>query len=181
MQGLKCFILRPRILYPPLTHQPDLIYQWKEIQSDLTSGGQFCILFQDWVADMQHRVFNKLNWAICGYVFFVLCKNILWQKKLQDNLPTEEKRFLDRLVTLGKRKGLHLSKDTQEVKKCATWFSFDHVLMIKEKQFLKWWQVLLFWSFIVRLLLNYPVTSWKLTLISLTSFLANHFFFPPRK
>ncbi|XP_075939559.1 neurolysin, mitochondrial [Anarhichas minor] len=36
------------------------------------------------------------------------------QKKLQDNLSPEEKRFLDRLVTLGKRKGLHLSKDIQE-------------------------------------------------------------------
>lgn len=74
MQGLKCFILRPRILYPPLTHQPDLIYQWKEIQSDLLSGGQFFILFQDWVADIQYRVFNKLNWAICGYVFLFCVK-----------------------------------------------------------------------------------------------------------
>ncbi|KAF1377789.1 hypothetical protein PFLUV_G00204380 [Perca fluviatilis] len=36
------------------------------------------------------------------------------QKKHQDNLLPEEKRFLDRLVTLGKRKGLHLSKDIQE-------------------------------------------------------------------
>ncbi|XP_059213974.1 neurolysin, mitochondrial [Centropristis striata] len=36
------------------------------------------------------------------------------QKKHQDNLSAEEKRFLDRLVTLGKRKGLHLSKDIQE-------------------------------------------------------------------
>ncbi|KAK9532335.1 hypothetical protein VZT92_009723 [Zoarces viviparus] len=36
------------------------------------------------------------------------------QKKLQDNLSPEEKRFLDRLVTLGKRKGLHLSQDIQE-------------------------------------------------------------------
>uniref|UniRef100_A0A7N6FK62 Peptidase M3A/M3B catalytic domain-containing protein n=1 Tax=Anabas testudineus TaxID=64144 RepID=A0A7N6FK62_ANATE len=36
------------------------------------------------------------------------------QKKLKDNLSPEEKRFIDRLVTLGKRKGLHLSKDIQE-------------------------------------------------------------------
>ncbi|XP_031173642.1 neurolysin, mitochondrial isoform X2 [Sander lucioperca] len=36
------------------------------------------------------------------------------QKKHQDNLLPEEKRFLNRLVTLGKRKGLHLSKDIQE-------------------------------------------------------------------
>uniref|UniRef100_A0A671X5E8 Neurolysin (metallopeptidase M3 family) n=1 Tax=Sparus aurata TaxID=8175 RepID=A0A671X5E8_SPAAU len=36
------------------------------------------------------------------------------QQKLQNNLSPEEKRFLDRLVTLGKRKGLHLSKDIQE-------------------------------------------------------------------
>uniref|UniRef100_A0A671X5J2 Neurolysin (metallopeptidase M3 family) n=1 Tax=Sparus aurata TaxID=8175 RepID=A0A671X5J2_SPAAU len=34
--------------------------------------------------------------------------------QLQNNLSPEEKRFLDRLVTLGKRKGLHLSKDIQE-------------------------------------------------------------------
>ncbi|XP_075885554.1 neurolysin, mitochondrial isoform X2 [Nelusetta ayraudi] len=36
------------------------------------------------------------------------------QEKFQDNLSPQEKRFLDRLVTLGKRKGLHLSKDVQE-------------------------------------------------------------------
>ncbi|KAM9307114.1 LOW QUALITY PROTEIN: neurolysin, mitochondrial [Pholidichthys leucotaenia] len=36
------------------------------------------------------------------------------QKKGQDDLSAEEKRFLDRLVTLGQRKGLHLSKDIQE-------------------------------------------------------------------
>uniref|UniRef100_A0A3Q1I0V0 Peptidase M3A/M3B catalytic domain-containing protein n=1 Tax=Anabas testudineus TaxID=64144 RepID=A0A3Q1I0V0_ANATE len=34
--------------------------------------------------------------------------------QLKDNLSPEEKRFIDRLVTLGKRKGLHLSKDIQE-------------------------------------------------------------------
>lgn len=42
---------------------------------------------------------------------------VFLQEKLQDNLSPEEKRFLDRLVTLGKRKGLHLSKDIQEVMK----------------------------------------------------------------
>uniref|UniRef100_A0A8C2ZM96 Neurolysin (metallopeptidase M3 family) n=1 Tax=Cyclopterus lumpus TaxID=8103 RepID=A0A8C2ZM96_CYCLU len=36
------------------------------------------------------------------------------QKKLPENLSPEEKRFLDRLVTLGKRRGLHLSKEIQE-------------------------------------------------------------------
>lgn len=36
------------------------------------------------------------------------------QNKQRDNLSAEEKRFLDRLVTLGQRKGLHLSKDIQE-------------------------------------------------------------------
>ncbi|XP_043952110.1 neurolysin, mitochondrial-like [Gambusia affinis] len=42
------------------------------------------------------------------------------QKKFQDNPSTEEKRFLDRLVTLGQRKGLHLSKEIQqEVKKTS--------------------------------------------------------------
>uniref|UniRef100_UPI003AACE4FF neurolysin, mitochondrial n=1 Tax=Centroberyx gerrardi TaxID=166262 RepID=UPI003AACE4FF len=39
---------------------------------------------------------------------------IALQKKHQDNLTPEEKRFLDRLVTLGKRNGLHLSQDIQE-------------------------------------------------------------------
>ncbi|XP_071322001.1 neurolysin, mitochondrial isoform X1 [Trachinotus anak] len=36
------------------------------------------------------------------------------QENLQENLSPEEKRFLDRLVTLGKRRGLHLCKDIQE-------------------------------------------------------------------
>ncbi|KAE8285311.1 Neurolysin, mitochondrial [Larimichthys crocea] len=36
------------------------------------------------------------------------------QRKIQGDLSPEEQRFLDRLVTLGKRKGLHLSKDIQE-------------------------------------------------------------------
>lgn len=45
------------------------------------------------------------------FVFVVF----FWQEKVEDNLEPEEKRFLDRLVTLGKRKGLHLSKDIQEV------------------------------------------------------------------
>ncbi|XP_071387867.1 neurolysin, mitochondrial [Centroberyx affinis] len=39
---------------------------------------------------------------------------IALQKNNQDNLTPEEKRFLDRLVTLGKRNGLHLSQDIQE-------------------------------------------------------------------
>ncbi|XP_060933898.1 neurolysin, mitochondrial [Limanda limanda] len=36
------------------------------------------------------------------------------QRKFQDDVSPEEKRFIDRLVTLGKRRGLHLSKDIQE-------------------------------------------------------------------
>ncbi|XP_076020424.1 neurolysin, mitochondrial [Genypterus blacodes] len=36
------------------------------------------------------------------------------KNKIQDKLEPEEKRFLDRLVTLGRRNGLHLSKDIQE-------------------------------------------------------------------
>lgn len=39
----------------------------------------------------------------------------IFQEKFQDKLSQQEKRFLDRLATLGKRKGLHLSKDVQEV------------------------------------------------------------------
>ncbi|TKS84841.1 Thimet oligopeptidase [Collichthys lucidus] len=41
------------------------------------------------------------------------------QRKIQGDLSPEEQRFLDRLVTLGKRKGLHLSKDIQEVMQYA--------------------------------------------------------------
>ncbi|XP_069024151.1 neurolysin, mitochondrial isoform X1 [Embiotoca jacksoni] len=36
------------------------------------------------------------------------------QEKMGDNLSPEEKRFLDRLVTSGQRRGLHLSKDIRE-------------------------------------------------------------------
>ncbi|KAG7260145.1 hypothetical protein CRUP_025402 [Coryphaenoides rupestris] len=39
---------------------------------------------------------------------------IALQKKLQDNVTPEEKRFLNRIVTLGKRNGLHLSNEIQE-------------------------------------------------------------------
>uniref|UniRef100_A0A667Z4P6 Neurolysin (metallopeptidase M3 family) n=1 Tax=Myripristis murdjan TaxID=586833 RepID=A0A667Z4P6_9TELE len=39
---------------------------------------------------------------------------IALQEKRPDNLNPEENRFLDRLVILGKRNGLHLSKDVQE-------------------------------------------------------------------
>lgn len=39
---------------------------------------------------------------------------IVLQTKSHNNLDYEEKRFLDRLVALGKRCGLHLSKDKQE-------------------------------------------------------------------
>ncbi|XP_072310575.1 neurolysin, mitochondrial isoform X1 [Eucyclogobius newberryi] len=39
---------------------------------------------------------------------------LVLQTKFQNNLSHEEKRFVDRLVTLGKRSGLHLTKDIQE-------------------------------------------------------------------
>lgn len=39
------------------------------------------------------------------------------QENTPENISAEEKRLLDRLVTFGRRKGLHLPKDTQEVKK----------------------------------------------------------------
>lgn len=45
--------------------------------------------------------------------------NIVWffQENAPENISAEEKRLLDRLVTFGRRKGLHLPKDTQEVMK----------------------------------------------------------------
>lgn len=49
--------------------------------------------------NMREDVFNRL---------------LVLQTKLQNNLGHEEKRLLDRLVTLGKRSGLHLTKDVQE-------------------------------------------------------------------
>lgn len=48
-----------------------------------------------------------------GHVIIVC----ILQEKTPENISAEEKRLLDRLVTLGQRKGLHLPKDTQEVKK----------------------------------------------------------------
>lgn len=49
--------------------------------------------------NMREDVFNRL---------------IVLKTKLQNDLGLEEKRLLDRFVTLGKRSGLHLTKDTQE-------------------------------------------------------------------
>lgn len=45
----------------------------------------------------------------------IIHMDFFYQKNLPGNLSAEEERFLDRLVTIGKRKGLHLSKDKQEV------------------------------------------------------------------
>lgn len=49
--------------------------------------------------NMREDVFNRLT---------------VLKTKLQDDLGLEEKRLLDRFVTLGKRNGLHLTKDTQK-------------------------------------------------------------------
>lgn len=53
---------------------------------------------------------------------------VVWgfQENAPGNISAEEKRLLDRLVTFGRRKGLHLSKDTQEVMKTQSLQSSFH-------------------------------------------------------
>lgn len=48
----------------------------------------------------------------------VVC--FFFQENAPENISAEEKRLLDRLVTVGRRKGLHLSPDTQEVTNTET-------------------------------------------------------------
>ena len=48
-------------------------------------------------------------------MFLVTCLYSTSQKKLQGDLTPEESRFLHRIITLGKRNGLHLAKEIQEV------------------------------------------------------------------
>lgn len=51
----------------------------------------------------------------CGELWVIMV--CFFQQNAPENISDEEKRLLDRLVTFGRRKGLHLPKDTQEVVK----------------------------------------------------------------
>ncbi|GLD51715.1 thimet oligopeptidase-like isoform X1 [Lates japonicus] len=77
---------------------PQYVCPSKEVRSASTEADKKLSEF-DVEISMREDVFKRIT---------------VLQKKLQDNLSPEEKRFLDRLVTLGKRRGLHLSKDIQE-------------------------------------------------------------------
>lgn len=53
-----------------------------------------------------------------SWTFLVLMKSVCFclQKKMDgDSLTAESKRYMERLIKLGKRNGLHLPKETQEV------------------------------------------------------------------
>lgn len=76
---------------------PQYVSPSKEVRSASTDADKRLSEF-DVEINMREDVFNRL---------------IVLQTKFQDNLGPEEKRFLDRLVTLGKRNGLHLPKDIQ--------------------------------------------------------------------
>ncbi|CAL8277503.1 unnamed protein product [Merluccius merluccius] len=77
---------------------PQFVSPCKEVRSASTAAEKTLAKF-DVEISMRSDVFHRV---------------IALQKKLQDNLTPEENRFLDRIVTLGKRNGLHLSKEIQE-------------------------------------------------------------------
>ncbi|CAN9504370.1 unnamed protein product [Ophioblennius macclurei] len=77
---------------------PQFVCPSKEVRSASTEADKKLSDF-DVELSMRSDVFERLS---------------ALQTKLQDSLLPEEKRFLDRLVMMGQRKGLHLSKDTQE-------------------------------------------------------------------
>lgn len=41
---------------------------------------------------------------------------LFWQERRCNELLPESRRFMDRLIKLGRRNGLHLSADVQEVR-----------------------------------------------------------------
>uniref|UniRef100_A0A8C5GNV6 Thimet oligopeptidase-like n=1 Tax=Gouania willdenowi TaxID=441366 RepID=A0A8C5GNV6_GOUWI len=77
---------------------PQFVFPSKEIRSASTEADKTLADF-DVEISMREDVFKRLT---------------ALQAKLQVDVSPEGKRFLDRLVTLGRRKGLHLSKEVQE-------------------------------------------------------------------
>ncbi|XP_033846079.1 neurolysin, mitochondrial [Periophthalmus magnuspinnatus] len=77
---------------------PQYVCPSKDIRAASTQADKSLSEF-DVEINMREDVFNRL---------------IVLQTKFQNDLSLEEKRFVDRLVTRGKRSGLHLDKDIQE-------------------------------------------------------------------
>ncbi|XP_069369697.1 neurolysin, mitochondrial isoform X2 [Paralichthys olivaceus] len=77
---------------------PQYVCPSKEVRSASTEADKLLSEF-DVEISMREDVFKRITTL---------------QRKFQDDVSPEEKRFIDRLVTLGKRRGLHLSKDIQE-------------------------------------------------------------------
>ncbi|MEQ2264953.1 hypothetical protein XENORESO_000210 [Xenotaenia resolanae] len=78
---------------------PQYVFPNKEVRSVSTEADKKLSEF-DVEISMREDVFKRIE---------------ALQKRFPDNPASEEKRFLDRLVTLGQRKGLHLSKEIQQV------------------------------------------------------------------
>uniref|UniRef100_A0A665V033 Peptidase M3A/M3B catalytic domain-containing protein n=1 Tax=Echeneis naucrates TaxID=173247 RepID=A0A665V033_ECHNA len=74
---------------------PQYVFPSKEVRSASTEADKKLSDF-DVEMTMREDVFTRIT------------------KNLKENLTPEEKRFLDRRVALGKRRGLHLSKEVQE-------------------------------------------------------------------
>uniref|UniRef100_A0A665UZY0 Peptidase M3A/M3B catalytic domain-containing protein n=1 Tax=Echeneis naucrates TaxID=173247 RepID=A0A665UZY0_ECHNA len=77
---------------------PQYVFPSKEVRSASTEADKKLSDF-DVEMTMREDVFTRIT---------------ALQKNLKENLTPEEKRFLDRRVALGKRRGLHLSKEVQE-------------------------------------------------------------------
>nr|XP_029137008.1 neurolysin, mitochondrial-like isoform X3 [Labrus bergylta] len=88
---------------------PQYVCPSKEVRAASTEADKKLSEF-DVEISMREDVFERITaLQVRGVVDSITLKN-----KLQDDLLPEERRFLNRLVTLGKQKGLHLSKDIQE-------------------------------------------------------------------
>ncbi|XP_030208941.1 neurolysin, mitochondrial isoform X1 [Gadus morhua] len=83
---------------------PQFVSPCKEVRSASTEAEKKLAKF-DVEISMREDVFHRV---------------IALQKKLQGHLTPEENRFLHRIVTLGKRNGLHLAKEIQEEIKRAS-------------------------------------------------------------
>lgn len=72
------------------------------------------------------HLFSKPSFRICASAFL--------QKKIDmESLSLEARRYMERLIKLGKRNGLHLPKETQEVLKVQH-FSHSTVTEFNENQ-----------------------------------------------